>query len=110
MYNGLAEGMLVKKVLLGTPNRESQEYSRNIIDDKDPVGTFRFYSYYVLGVPLFGDPSKVLLPVLQLLGHPTHPYSKSWEKAPRGLGLCGVGYMGVMFGYIWDWKIKCTLL
>ena len=26
----------VKRVLLGTPNREPQEYSRNIIEYKDP--------------------------------------------------------------------------
>ena len=41
---------------MGTPNREPQEYSRKIIDYKDPV----VYSYYILGVPCLGFPSKSL--------------------------------------------------
>ena len=45
---------------MGTPNREPQEYSRKIIDYKDPVGIFPLYSYYILGVPYLGFPSKSL--------------------------------------------------
>ena len=26
----------IKKVLIGSPNREPQEYSRNIVEEKDP--------------------------------------------------------------------------
>ena len=46
---------------MGTPNREPQEYSRNIIEDKDPGRhipiMFKLYSWS----SLFGVPIKVPL-------------------------------------------------
>ena len=46
--------MFYKGTLLGTPNTEPQEYSRNIMEYKDP-GT-----YYILGVPGLGFPVESL--------------------------------------------------
>ena len=45
---------------MGTPHREPQEYSRNIILQNiwTLVGIFLLYSYYILGVPFFGFPLK----------------------------------------------------
>ena len=42
---------------MGTPNREPQEYSRNI---RTLVGIFLLYSHYILGVPCLGFPVKSL--------------------------------------------------
>ena len=42
-----------KGTLLGTPNREPQEYSRNTIEYKDP-------GRYILGVPYLGFPVESL--------------------------------------------------
>ena len=47
---------LVNGTQLGTPNREPQEYSRNIMEYKDLVGIFLLYTYYILGVPGLGFP------------------------------------------------------
>ena len=44
--------MVFKSGLMGTPNREPQEYSRNIMEYKDP-------GRYIWG-SLFGVPSKLL--------------------------------------------------
>ena len=49
---------LDKGTLLGTPNREPQEYSRNIMEYK--VGIFLLYTYYILGVPGLGFPVESL--------------------------------------------------
>ena len=50
---------MAKGTLLGTPNREPQDYSRNIMEYKDPGGyipiKFLLYSWG----SLFGVPSKV---------------------------------------------------
>ena len=46
---------------MGTPNREPQEYSRNIIGIYLPQGPYiPLYSYYILGVPCLGFPVKSL--------------------------------------------------
>ena len=50
----------VARVLLGTPSREPQEYSRNMVGYGDPVGMFLLYSYYILGVPCLGFPVQSL--------------------------------------------------
>ena len=43
--------------LLGTPNREPQEYTRNIIDYKDPGRYIPFiFLLYILGVHCLGFP------------------------------------------------------
>ena len=44
-----------KGTLLGTPNREPQEYNRNI---RTQVGIFLLYSFYIPGVPCLGFPIK----------------------------------------------------
>ena len=51
---------IIKGNLLGTPNREPQEYSRNIMEYKDLVGIFLLYTYYILGVPYLGFPVESL--------------------------------------------------
>ena len=57
----LSAGRLSKGTLLGTPNREPQEYSRNIMEYKDP-GRYVpiIYLLYSWGY-LFGVPSRVPL-------------------------------------------------
>ena len=57
---------MVKGTLLGTPNREPQEYSRNIMECKDP-GRYipSIYLLYSWG-SLFGVPSRVPLMVVSL--------------------------------------------
>ena len=49
-----------KGTLMGTPNREPQEDSRNIMEHKDPGNyiptIFLLYSYYILGVPCLEFP------------------------------------------------------
>ena len=52
-------GNVFKGTLLGTPNREPQEYSRNIMEYKDP-GIYLLYTYYILGVPYLGFPVESL--------------------------------------------------
>ena len=49
--------------LLGTPNREPQEYSRIITEYKARtlVGIFLVSCNYILGFPCFGVPIKTLL-------------------------------------------------
>ena len=56
---------------MGTPNREPQEYSRNITEYKDPgrYSIFLLHSYYILGVPCLGIPIKVPLLSETLLPH-----------------------------------------
>ena len=62
---------------MGTPNREPQEYSRNMVEYKDPiVGIFPCYSFCILGVHCLGFPVKSLYSLfncpdkrLSLLGH-----------------------------------------
>ena len=51
-----------KGTLLGTPNGEPQEYSRNIMEYKDPGGyiPITVYTYYILGVPYLGFPVESL--------------------------------------------------
>ena len=58
--DGCASWSIIKGTLLGTPNREPQEYSRNIMEYKDPVGIFLLYTYYILGVPYLGFPVESL--------------------------------------------------
>ena len=48
-----------KGTLLGTPNREPQEYSRNIMEYKDP-GRYIPIIYLLLGVPCLGFPVEFL--------------------------------------------------
>ena len=51
----------VKRVLMGTLNREPQENSRNIQEYvRILVGIFLLYSYHILGVPCLGFPVKFL--------------------------------------------------
>ena len=46
---------LCKGTLLGTPNREPQEYSRNMMEYKDPGRYIPIlYTYHILGVPSWG--------------------------------------------------------
>ena len=47
-----------KSPVMGTPNREPEEYSRNIIEYEDPGGYILLCSYYILGVPCLGFPLK----------------------------------------------------
>ena len=54
---GLGFRDVVKGISLGTPNREPQEYSRKIIGIYLPGS---LYSYYILGVPCVGFPTKSL--------------------------------------------------
>ena len=42
----------VKKVLMGTPNREPQEYNRNIMKYKDPG---KYIPTIFLGFPVWGS-------------------------------------------------------
>ena len=51
---------MCKGTLLGSPNREPQEYSRIIMEYEDLVGIFLFYTYYILGVPYLGFPAESL--------------------------------------------------
>ena len=46
-------------LLLGTPNREPQEYNMNIMGDKDPGKHIP-----IIFLPLFGVPSKILIDCL----------------------------------------------
>ena len=57
-----------KRVRVGTPNREPQEYSRNIIEYKDPGYIPVIYSYYILRVPCLGFPVKSLPSPSRVLG------------------------------------------
>ena len=50
-----------KGILMGTPNREPQEYSRNIIEDKDPGRYLPFIFLLCSWGCLFGVPIKVPL-------------------------------------------------
>ena len=51
----------IKGTLLGTPNREPREYSRNIMEYQDPGRYIRvIFLHYVLGVPCLGIPVKSL--------------------------------------------------
>ena len=53
--------LIIKGTLLGTPNREPQEYSRNIMEYKDPGRYIPIiYLLYSWGA-LFGVPSRVPL-------------------------------------------------
>ena len=58
--------MVIKGTLLGTPNREPQEYSRNIMEYEDP-GRYipTIYLLYSWG-SRFGVPSKVPLVIRYL--------------------------------------------
>ena len=47
-------------VQIGTPDREPQEYSRNMIEHE--VGIFPLCSYYILGVSCLGFTVKSLYP------------------------------------------------
>ena len=59
-------GILFKGTLLGTPNRELQEYSRNIVEYKDPGRYIPIiYLLYSWG-SRFGVPSRVPLLLLAL--------------------------------------------
>ena len=55
LLNNQVPEVTCKGTLLGTPNREPQEYSRNIMEYKDP-GIFLLYTHYILGVPGLGFP------------------------------------------------------
>ena len=56
---------------MGTPNREPQQYSTYLNRNMGTlVGLLLVYSYYILGVPCFGVPSKV-------------PFSTQVLKSPR---------------------------
>ena len=72
-------GALIKGTLLGTPNREPQEYSRNIVEYKDPGRYIPIiYLLYSWG-SRFGVPSRVPL----LIGYST--YSDLYcIRAPKG--------------------------
>ena len=54
------EGALLKGTLLGAPNREPQEYSRNIMEYKDPGSIVLLYTYYILRGPGLGFPVESL--------------------------------------------------
>ena len=51
---------------MGTPNRERQEYSRNVIEYKDPG---RYIPIIFLGVPCLGFPLGSLYLLLQVQRH-----------------------------------------
>ena len=56
---GLRDSMF-NGTLMGTPNREPQEYSRNLTECKDPGRCLPIISYYILGVPCLGFPLRSL--------------------------------------------------
>ena len=64
-----------KGTLLGTPNREPQEYSRNIMEYKDPGRYFPIIFLLYSWGSLFGVPSKV---PLRFLIDPWKAFEKSW--------------------------------
>ena len=58
---GVLASLMTKGTLMGTPNREPQEYSRNIIECKDPGRYIPVIFLLYSSGSLFGVPSKVPL-------------------------------------------------
>ena len=71
---------------MGTPNREPQEYSRNIIEYKDPCRFFPIIFLLYSWGSLFGVPIKVPLLILNpnlIPGHPFRASRSGIDKFPK---------------------------
>ena len=72
---------------MGTPNREPQEYSKNMTEYKDPGRYIPIiYSYYILGVRCLGFPVKSLQDFKQ-------------NKKPSSLQSCARAYRVLGLGF-----------
>ena len=83
------EGSTEQRTLLGTPDREPQEYSRNIVEYKDPGRCIPIIYLLYSWSSRFGVPSRVPLLVGMVLS--------DWPPSVHVSRCAGVRFMG--FGF-----------
>ena len=93
-YRTTASKAFYKRVLVGTPHREPQEYSGDIIAFRGPY--IPLYSYYILGIRCLGHHDKLILIKTVEVLEPAMRISRHRQDGGRIIGFVGLEFVHSM--------------